>query len=100
MAQSTVVGHEREVGESVKEPVSGSQRVGSHPTSGAPEPPPSVTMLSEASPLLSGPLGESARRSETETAPRVEAGRGLKLNRYFSTSRDPFDDVVWRNARA
>ncbi len=83
MAQSTVVGHEKEVSESLKEPVSGSQRI-----TGASQRAGGATHTS--------PSSNSNVVSPTEAAP----GRGLKLERYFSSDQDPFQEVVWEKRQS
>ncbi len=89
MAQSTVVGHEKEVSESVKEPVSGSQRIsGQH--------------FHEAHRTTSAPSTPPSRASHT-SQPHAEAptlGSGLRLERYFSSEQDPFQEVVWEKRQS
>ena len=88
MAQSTVVGHEKEVSESVKEPVSGSQRIsGQHF--------PEAHRTTSASPTPSRAPHTPQAHADTPTL-----GSGLRLERYFSSEQDPFQEVVWEKRQS
>ena len=94
MAQSTVVGHEKEVSESVKEPVSGNQRIsGQHL--------PEAHRTTSASPTPPARAPQAPAHAETAALNSTEAQRGgLRLDRYFSSEQDPFQEVVWEKRQS